>query len=347
MEQLDALQNLDQVAPLTAVKEHLPADIINILELLGKADNIPFNQLYNLAEDCADRYYTKVIKTLTHLLKNSFHDRQVVLVNSARALKFLESNAVRQAKLWKVLSKYHHLPFHFHDLKTTLQAEFDLLKKTTSKNIENIQEAVQSQQAYTTTLCGHINTLYTKLAQINRQVQTHCLYPHPQLDVVQLNAPEYNPNIDEQLDPVTDIQSPNAKTVKENTTPDTANSEQHTALSLNTYRLEPQPSSVLEDTDQPGYQDNEHPRSEHPSDYQPQLEDIPELEDDKENWEEGQFADTDLIDHHNTAEESDRIHHKYSAHFEKVTDQAYSPYHSTTQGLEYQIPEPEYYNSDT
>ena len=93
------LQSLDQLAPLTATKEHLPTDIINILELLGKADNIPFNQLYNLAEDCADRYYTKVIKTLTHLLKNSFHDRQLALVNSARALKFLKSYAARQAKL--------------------------------------------------------------------------------------------------------------------------------------------------------------------------------------------------------------------------------------------------------
>ena len=118
MEQLDALQSLDQLAPLTAAKEHLPTDIINILELLGKADNIPFNQLYNLTEDCADRYYTKVIKTVTHRLKNSFHDRQLVLVNSARALKFLESYAVRQAKLWKVPSKYDHLPDHFQDLKT-------------------------------------------------------------------------------------------------------------------------------------------------------------------------------------------------------------------------------------
>ena len=99
MEQLDALQSLDQLASLTATKEHLPTDTINILELLGKADNISFNQLYSLAEDCADRYYTKVIKTLTHLLKNSFHDRQLVLVNSARALKFLESHAARQAKL--------------------------------------------------------------------------------------------------------------------------------------------------------------------------------------------------------------------------------------------------------
>ena len=118
------------------------------------------------------------------------------LVNSASALKFLESCATRQAKLWKVLSKYDYLPDHFHDLKTTLQTEFKLIKKATSKNIENIQEAVQSQHAYTTALYSHINSLYTKLAQLNRQVQMHCIYPHPQSDVVQLNAPEYNPDID-------------------------------------------------------------------------------------------------------------------------------------------------------
>ena len=101
----------------------------------------------------------------------------------------------------------------------------------------------------------------------------------------------------------------------------------------------------MDNTDHPGYQNDKQPRAEHLSDYRPQLEDIPELEDDKENWEEGQFADADLIDHHNITEESDRICHKYSARFEKVTEQGYSPYPSTTSGLEYQIPEPEYYNS--
>ena len=155
---------MDQLAPLTAAKEHLPKDIINILELHGKADNIPFNQLYNLAEDCADRYYTKVIKTLTHLLKKSFHDRRLVLVNSARALKFLELYAARQIKLWKVLCKYDQLLDHFHDLKTALRTEFNLLKKATSKNIENLQEAIKLQQTYTTTLCSHINAIYVKLA---------------------------------------------------------------------------------------------------------------------------------------------------------------------------------------
>ena len=168
----------------------------------------------------------------------------------------------------------------------------------------------------------------------------------PQLDVVQLNAPEYDPDIDGQPDPVTDIQSPNAKNLKEDTMPNTTNSEQNTALSPNTNRSESQPSPVLDDTDHPGYQDAKQPRAEHPSDYRPQLEEIPELEDNEENWEEGQFVDADLIDHHNTTEESDRICHGYSGHFEKVTEQEYSPHDITTPGLEYQIPEPEYYDSD-
>ena len=89
LEQLDALQALNQLAPPTAMKEHLPGNIIDILSHLGKANNIPFNQIYSLTEDCTDRYYTKVIQTLTCLMKNSFHNRQLVLINTARALKFL------------------------------------------------------------------------------------------------------------------------------------------------------------------------------------------------------------------------------------------------------------------
>ena len=116
-----------------------------------------------------------------------------------------------------MLSKYHNLPDPFHNLKTTLQAEFDLLKTATSKNIQNIQEVVQSQQAYMTVLSGHINTLYTKLVHLDRQIQIHCIYPHPQLDVIQLNTPDYDPDIDVDPDPVTDVQPPNAKTGTEDT----------------------------------------------------------------------------------------------------------------------------------
>ena len=62
LDQLNSLQILEQLAPLQLAKEYLPSDIIDLLERLGKADNIPFNQLYYIAENCADRYCFKVIK---------------------------------------------------------------------------------------------------------------------------------------------------------------------------------------------------------------------------------------------------------------------------------------------
>ena len=194
LEQLDALQALDQLAPLTAMKEHLPGDIIDILSHLGKVDNIPFNQLYSLVGDCVDRYYMKVIQMLMHVMKNSFHDRQLVLINTARVLKFLESYTLRQTKLWKVLSKYHNLPDHFYDLKTALQTQFDLLKTATSKNVQNLQETVQAQQAYTTVLLGHIATIHTKLVHLDKKIQINCIYPHQHSDAVQLNTPDYDPD---------------------------------------------------------------------------------------------------------------------------------------------------------
>ena len=49
-DQLNSIQILEQLAPLQLVKEHLPGDIVDILERLGKADNIPFNQLYYIAK---------------------------------------------------------------------------------------------------------------------------------------------------------------------------------------------------------------------------------------------------------------------------------------------------------
>ena len=177
-----------------------------------------------------------------------------------------------------MLSKYHNLPNHFHDSSITLQAQFDLLKKATSKNIQNIQEVVQSQKAYTTALFGHINTLYTKLVQFDKQVQIHCLYPHPQLDVIQLNAPDYDLDIDGKPDPTTDVQSLNAESTKEDTPTGTSKPEDRMAIPLTTNRPEHQPSEVSADTDHTEYDSSEQPRAEHPSDYCPQLEDIPELE---------------------------------------------------------------------
>ena len=81
--QLNHIQVLQQIGPLHCAREHLPQDIIQILECLDKVDSTPFDKLYYLAQNCADRYYTKVTQTFIEPIKRSTADRQTVLVNSA------------------------------------------------------------------------------------------------------------------------------------------------------------------------------------------------------------------------------------------------------------------------
>ena len=200
----------------------------------------------------------------------------------AKALKFLELYGNRQTNLWKVLSKNDQLPDHFHDLQTTLETEFNLLKKATSKNIENLHNAINLQQTYTTSLCSHVNTIYTKLAQLDKQIQTHCLYPHSQTDLVQINAPEYDSNIDGQTDTLPDIQPQvpsHAENTEEDSAPVTANSEENSALPQDSDRFESQSESVQNPAEYSLHQDAEQFREQHKHSQGSQLEDIPVLED--------------------------------------------------------------------
>ena len=87
---------------------------------------------------------------------------------------------------------------------------------------------VQSQQAYMIILFGHITTLYTKLAHLDKQIQIHCIYPHSQSDAIQLNALDYDPNTDGEPDSVNAVQPSNADSVKEDTF--TGTQSQKTAL---------------------------------------------------------------------------------------------------------------------
>ena len=70
------------------MKDHLPQDIITILERLGKVENTPFDKLYYLTENCADCYYTSVIITFVKIVKRSATDRQIIFITTARALKY-------------------------------------------------------------------------------------------------------------------------------------------------------------------------------------------------------------------------------------------------------------------
>ena len=196
------MQILEQLAPLELAKQHLPADIIDILECLGKADNIPFNQLYYIAENCVDRYYSKVIETFASIIKRQFTDRQTLLVNTAHSLKFLEEYSDRQAQIWKFFHKHHNIPddiedlhLHFDCFKTSLKTKFKHLKEATSHNVQNIQMSLSVQLTYSSTLCSHVNNIYGKLSELQKHIQRYCMYSH-QGDTVQIEAPEFDPNID-------------------------------------------------------------------------------------------------------------------------------------------------------
>ena len=201
-DKLNSLQILEQLAPLELAKQHLPANIIDILECLGKANNIPFNQLYYIAENCADRYYSKVIKTFVSIIKRQFANRQTLLVNTAHSLKFLEEYSDRQAQIWKIFHKHHNIPddiedlhLHFDSFKTSLETEFKHLKEATSHNVQNIQTLLGIQQTYSSTLCSHVNNIYSKLSKLQKLIQHHCMYSH-QGDSVQIEAPKFDPDID-------------------------------------------------------------------------------------------------------------------------------------------------------
>ena len=140
-DQLNSIQILEQLALLQLAKDHLPRDIIDILERLGKANNIPHNQLYYVVENCADHYYSKVIKTFVLLLKRQFANRQLLLINTTRSFKFLEEYTNRQALIWKIFSKHKNIPddisdlhLHIDDFKINIQKEFNFLKEATCKN---------------------------------------------------------------------------------------------------------------------------------------------------------------------------------------------------------------------
>ena len=204
-DQLNSIQILEQLAPLQLTKEYLPGNIIDILERLGKADHIPHNQLYYIAESCADHYYSKVIETFVALLKQQFADRQLLLVNTARSLKFLEEYTDRQVLIWQIFRKHENIPDDIHDLhlhiddfKTNIQKEFNFLKEATCKNVGNFQTSLNLQQTYSAALCSHINNIYHKILEIQQQLP-HSAQHMNTGDVIQIEVPDFDPDIDEGL----------------------------------------------------------------------------------------------------------------------------------------------------
>ena len=139
------------------------------------------------------------------LLKWQFADTQLLLVNTARILKFLEEYTDRQVLIWQIFRKHKNIPddisdlhLHIDNFKTNIEKEFNFLKEVTRKNVENFQTLLNLQQTYSAALCSHINNIYHKISEIQRQLP-HSTQHMNTGNVIQINMLNFNPDMDEGL----------------------------------------------------------------------------------------------------------------------------------------------------
>ena len=174
-------------------------------------------------------------------------------------------------------------------------------------NIQNIQMSLNLQETYSSSLCSHINKIYSKLSELQKQFQHHHMYMN-QGNTVQIEAPKFDPDIDGDnplsideksnkvtvqgtlptISEVTQLEDDNSPTPGTNThLPTSQETDWPDAIPVQIPR-------VSSSTAQPEEQGHNRRQVQ----YYTENFEIPELE---ENSEEEQFADFDsFMAHHNT-----------------------------------------------
>ena len=236
-------------------------------------------------------------------------------MNTAHCLKFLEEYTDRQSQIWKIFQKHQTIPedlqdlhFHFDDFKNSIEKDFKFLKEATLRNVENFQTSLNLQQTYSSFLCSHINNIYNKLAELQRQIPNQHTHMNPG-DMVQIETPDFDPDINGVSSPTT-FEIPNKSltqgtaspapkiTEPENECPTPAPSSQQNLASQDTDWLDTIPVQIPSLKDQPEDQGLDRHQTKHNSERIKIL----DLE---ENSKEEQFTNLDsYLAHHNTYEAS-------------------------------------------
>ena len=111
----------------------------------------------------------------------------------------------RKAQIWKIFQRHQLIPddiqdlhFHIDNFKSNIEKEFTFLKDATRKKVENFQSSLNLQQMYSAALCSHVNNIYNKLVEIQQQLP----HSNPHMNtgnVIQIEVPDFDPDIDEVL----------------------------------------------------------------------------------------------------------------------------------------------------
>ena len=218
------------------------------------------------------------------------------------------------------------LHFHIDDFKSNIKKEFAFLKKATRKNMENFQSSLNLQQTYSAALCSHVKTIYNKLAEIQQQLP----HSNPHMNtgnVIQIEAPDFDPDIDEAL-PISADQSLNHPETQRSVTSTQKFTEKMTECrtpasshqNIDAQEVDWPDTIPVEIPSQPD-QNIKQSIPTLPIRHKIDQAEIPQLEDDPEE-ELSQDLHTYLT-HHNTYKESQHICRDYRARLLELDDDRY------------------------
>ena len=244
-------------------------------------------------------------------------------------MKFLEEYADRQALIWKIFSKHQNIPdkisdlhLHIDDFKGNIQKDFNFLKEATRKNIKNFQASLSSQQTYSVALGSHINNIYHKISKLQQKL------PHPTQhmntgDIIQINAPEFDPDIDGRPTMKEHGEIQGSDNLIQHCVEETKKSKAPALLQQVKGEVD-WPDAVPVDIPPQSAQENDCNISVVSTQPETNYSDIPELKSTSNEEEEGQFEDIQTyLDHHNTYQESQNIRKEYTMRLLDIDDERY------------------------
>ena len=170
-------------------------------------------------------------------------------------------------------------------------------------------------------------------------------------DTIQINAPDFDPDIDRPNPPRTHNNTVVVSVQEHLTSPEPKVSD---ATNFQEDIERDPPNATCNNSEEShgyddfpqGVQNHTTEQNQITSGYSINPEEIPQLE---EDWDNGQFADADtnLINIHNTHSESERIRREYTQHFLDLSDNQYYYEENPINQLQYSSPDPDYYRIPT
>ena len=240
----------------------------------------------------------------------------------------MEEYADRQALIWQIFRKHknipddiHNLHLHIDDFKTNIKKEFNFLKEATCKNVENFQTSLNLQQTYSVVLCSHINNIYHKISEIQQQLP-HSTQHMNTGDVIQIEAPDFDPDIDEGLPTQEHQETQGSASITQQSF---EKSDEHKAPALLQQDVEEVDWPDMIPVEIPPQPDQDIKRNIPvlPTRREINHIEIPQLKSDFKE-EEGQFEDLQTyLTHHNTYQESQNIHKEYRKMLLDLDDDRY------------------------